>query len=114
MEIGITLEQFNNLKENLRAFGIDITYDILTNEWIPDIHMLVGALLDSAYIPQSKWLEIMANALTRTAMIEDLKEFYKQEHPNQDITFEEFLHQLKNEELSFMKEEEEEEEEEED
>ena len=110
MEIGITLEQFNNLKENLRAFGIDITYDILTNEWIPDPHMLVGALLDTAGISQEKWLNIMSQALAKTALIEDLKEFYKQEHPNFDITFEEFMRQLKEEELNFIKEEDEEEE----
>lgn len=112
MEIGITLEQFNNLKENLRAFGIDIYYDIAFNEWIPVPYILTGTVLKNAGVPQEKWAEIVGRSFIEIGMIEDLRNYHKQLYPDNKVSFEDFLRELKEEELRMIKEEEEEEEEE--
>lgn len=113
MEIGITLEQFNNLKDNLRVFGIDITYDAGANEWVPNPFMLVGALLETIGIAQNKWSDILDQALAKIELIRKINRLYQQEHPNQDIALEDFMRQLKEDEVYFIRSEEEEEEEEE-
>lgn len=113
MEIGITLEQFNNLKENLRTFGISIYYDISFNEWIPVPYMLTGTILKNAGVPQEKWGEIVGRSLVEIGMIEDLRDYHKQLYPDNKVSFEDFLRELKEEELNFTKEEDDEEEEEE-